>query len=698
MTAARGPGWYARRLARMSAAEIATRVADTSRHVAWGALQVHPCELDTRPIVRPHSTRPVLLPPVPLPKGAEQRVPEAARVAVTAAADAILAGTWETLGVVRPDSADPDWFLDPVTGRRAPQDRYCFYVNHRDEAVVGNVKQVWELSRHHHLTVLAAAWWLTGDQRYAAAAASQLHSWMRANPYLSGIHWTSGIELGVRLVSWAWVRRLLDGWAPVRLFFEDSDLALRQLWWHQRWLSALRSTGSSGNNHLVAEQAGRLVAACAFPWFAESDAWRADAARRLARALQDNTFECGLNRELATDYHRFVTELGLVAAAEADAAGHPLDEATRSLLAASVDVAAALPDAIGRPPRQGDGDEGRALVLDGGGHEEAWGGLLAAGAVYAGPLPWWPATTPTVLSVAIEALGRSRPDPRRAGPRPTSRVRSPRPDTFPDAGLTLLRTDPAAGEPEIWVRCDGGPHGFGSMAAHAHADALSVEVRAGGVDVLADPGTYCYHGEGAWRSYFRSTAGHNTVEVDGQDQSTPGGPFLWSRSAGSTVDAVIRRDGAVRTWIAHHDGYPGVRHARSVTLSPEDRWLTLVDALTTRDGRPHRFRLMLHLGPDVRLLDATDSRSAALVWPGGQATLLLADGITWSAHRGEVDPPLGWYSPRFGAKVPTTVLVGAGVVHGACELTTSLAFATVRRAPAGSATSIHATSGGGRRT
>ena len=49
---------------------------------------------------------------------------------------------------------------------------------------------------------------------------------------------------------------------------------------------------------------------------------------------------------------------------------------------------------------------------------------------------------------------------------------------------TLLRT---AGEdfPEIWCRCDRGPHGYPNIAAHAHADALSVEVRYAGVDILA---------------------------------------------------------------------------------------------------------------------------------------------------------------------------------------------------------------------
>ncbi|CAM5456719.1 hypothetical protein SANTM175S_04109 [Streptomyces antimycoticus] len=105
-----------------------------------------------------------------------------------------------------------------------------------------------------------------------------------------------------------------------------------------------------------------------------------------------------------------------------------------------------------------------------------------------------------------------------------------RPGHFADAGLTVLR-----GPGEIWCRCDGGPHGFLSIAAHAHADALSVEVRHDGVDVLADPGTFCYHGQPGRRRYFRSTLGHNTLQVDGGDQSVSGGPFLWTRHARSRV-------------------------------------------------------------------------------------------------------------------------------------------------------------------
>ena len=73
------------------------------------------------------------------------------------------------LGVARTDLVQPDWFHDPVTGRRSPADRYAFRINHRSEEQTGNVKQIWEVSRLQHLTLLATAWFLTHDEPYAAA-------------------------------------------------------------------------------------------------------------------------------------------------------------------------------------------------------------------------------------------------------------------------------------------------------------------------------------------------------------------------------------------------------------------------------------------------------------------------------------------------------------------------------------------------
>ena len=118
------------------------------------------------------------------------------------------------------------------------------------------------------------------------------------------------------------------------------------------------------------------------------------------------------------------------------------------------------------------------------------------------------------------------------------------------------------------------------IAAHAHADALAVEVRYGGVDVLADPGTYCYHGEPEWRSYFRSTIAHNTIEIGDANQSVETGPFMWAAHARSCVDRVSLGDGE-QIWSAHHTGYrrldPGAEHKRTVTLDRASRHLSVVD-------------------------------------------------------------------------------------------------------------------------
>ena len=184
----------------------------------------------------------------------------------------------------------------------------------------------------------------------------------------------------------------------------------------------------------------------------------------------------------------------------------------------------------------------------------------------------------------------------------TPSVRSEhRPSHYADAGMTLLRSSPSDGK-EIWCRCDAGRHGFLSIAAHAHADALSVEVRHDGVDVLADPGTYCYHGEPSWRRYFRSTLAHNTIEVGGQDQSSSGGPFLWTRHTQSTLVGLERDErGDVTAWSAEHDGYgalnPPVLHRRSVRLDSRLRRLEIVDCLETTGS--HAIRLAFHLGPDI---------------------------------------------------------------------------------------------------
>ena len=652
--------WYWRRLRRMSPSEIVGRTRDAIVRRVWRRQWL---SRNSEPIPTPlpdYEFNPIF-PPIE-----SARLPPAARDNLMRAANDLVKGGWLVFGYPHPSlGAHPDWFVDARSGRNAPNDEYAFDIPYRNEDRTGNIKFVWEPSRHHHLTMLAAAYAISGDERYARRVADHLQSWWRANPFLTGPHWISGIEIGIRLISWVWIRRLLHGWTGMPALFEENPLFLDQLFHHQRFLAMLPSRGSSANNHLIAEAAGQFVAASAFPVFRESRAWQSRSAAILQREVDAQTFSSGINRELATEYQGLVLELLLVAAIEGEANGRSLGPIIWERIRAMMDALASILDATGQPPRQGDGDDASGLLLDNPEYNR-WQALLSTGRVLFGGLPWWPVSSESDLRTHFWTQGinvPSLPQTRPSGPL----------DLIADAGHVYLRK--RASEREIWCRCDHGPHGFLSIAAHAHADALSVELRVNGIDVFADPGTYCYHGEQEWRQYFRSTVGHNTLELLSQDQSISGGPFLWTSHAQSKLIRVSGLDENSRhaIWQAEHSGYVergGPIHRRTVQLDRENLIVKITDQID--DGRADNVpaRLAFHLGPGLECDLAT--KSARLTWIGGGGDLDLPEELRWSLHRGEIDPPLGWYSNSFGKKTPASTLVGTGRISKGLELVTRL--------------------------
>ena len=643
-------GWYLRRLRRMSPAEIGWRARAAVIQQVW--------RLGTPGGPRPGT---VAWSGAPLPDTA---IDAGAKARLLAAAEAVLAGRWPVFGHNFDTAAsDPDWHRDIRTGLRFDPARYCFDVPYRDAGKVGNVKSLWEPSRLHHVTILAAAYRVSGEQRFAEHAASHLRSWWRRNPPLRGIQWLSGIELGMRLIAWVWTRRLLAGWPGVEALFENNPDFTLQLYQHERWLAVLYSRGSSANNHLIAEAAGLFVAATAFTGTPHQERWAALAAGILEQEALSQTFPDGLNRELAFGYHGYVLGLFLVAALEGEADGRPMSDDYWRIMTKMADAMAANLGGDLTPPRQGDGDDAFALMVD---PPQAgpWLPLLDLCGAVLGRRDWWP--KPPSRSVLADlgaplARGRQATDPRPAR----------RPDRFAEAGITFLR-DLAAPD-AISCRVDHGPHGFLSTTAHGHADALAFEFSIGGQPVLIDPGTYCYQGEPDWRRYFRSTIAHNTLELGGVDQAVQAGPFLWSNQPTSWVESSDDIDAGERAELTvAHDGYRRLdaraTHFRRFALDRRERSFRVTDWIEATAAVPAR--LAFHCAPGVEV--TLRGTTADLVWSNGSATLDLPVGLSWRIHRGETTPPLGWYSPEFGEKSPTAALIGSGTMEPGVRLETRL--------------------------
>src|SRR5262244_3447024 len=127
--------WYLQRARQMSPAEVAWRARDQALHVTWSRRQVSREQIAAAALApSPAGQRgfPSILPP-----GTAARVPAEAKTAILAAAARLLRGEWEVLGVARTDMVEPDWFHDPVTGRRSPSGRYAFRINYRGRSTPG---------------------------------------------------------------------------------------------------------------------------------------------------------------------------------------------------------------------------------------------------------------------------------------------------------------------------------------------------------------------------------------------------------------------------------------------------------------------------------------------------------------------------------------------------------------------------------
>ena len=178
------------------------------------------------------------------------------------------------------------------------------------------------------------------------------------------------------------------------------------------------------------------------------------------------------------------------------------------------------------------------------------------------------------------------------------------------------------------VLFDAAPIGPDYQPGHAHADALSFELSHRGRRLLVNSGTSTYD-PGAERNRQRGTAAHNTVRIDGLDQSEMWASFRVARRA-HIIDA--RSEGADFAEAAH-DGYRRLRHPvvhrRSLELL--DRELIVTDFLEGTGTPDAEVFFHLHPGADVRIdLDSSLTR---------------ADETST-------------YHPEFNVSIPNTTVIG----------------------------------------
>jgi len=660
--------WKLRRLSAMSPREIGYRVKQHLRALAerngWSATRVPARHSETSgaPWV-------AVLP----------RQFDTARY--SRAADRILAGEFDVFAM-RPVRLGfpPRWNQDPKTGRVAPLE-FGKTLDYRDERKVGDIKYLWEPSRHAELVTLAQAWRLTQHPRYAEGCRTLLDSWIEQCPWPLGPHWTSSLEHAVRLVHWSFAWHLLGGdHSP--LFATPAGQAFKERWLtsvfqHCRFIAEHFSRHSSANNHLLGELTGLFVAASTWPLWPQSQQWSIAAHRELEQqALLQNGSD-GVNREQAVWYHHEVADMLLLTALVGRANRREFSAAYWQRLEAMLEFIASIMDVAGNVPAFGDSDDAIIARLDPAPDVYVYRSLLATGAVLFGRADFmhkarhFDDKSRWLLGDDAAAQFATLSAPVAPGP--------PRRE-FPQAGYYILGSDFDTPD-EVRIVADAGPLGYLSLAAHGHADALSFTLSAAGQELLIDPGTFAYHTQRQWRDYFRGTAAHNTVRVDGQDQSVGAGNFLWLAHARARATE-FETTPQVDRLLAEHEGYRRLRdpvlHRRELRVDHATETLTVTDELFCK--RSHEVEIFWHFAPGCSVT-LTGNRVVAVA-DGASLALEIPPTLTCGLTRGRETPPLGWVSPRFDTRMPSHTLVGRAAISGNARFVTQM---KVSRAAARSA-------------
>ncbi|MDR7037946.1 hypothetical protein J2X36_002699 [Methylobacterium sp. BE186] len=640
--------WYLGRLRSMGPAEIVHRVGEAARRRAWAR---RPIGWETR---APGD-------PAPLPDFPELRralAQSAGLPGVRRSLAAIEAGRFHYFGRdwPAPDFTGPEagagfWFHDPVTGAAWPG---AGVPAHRVDvrATVeapdgsgrpGDVKFVWEPARLQMLHPLAAAC-AAGEARAGEAARAIVTSFTRANPPYGGVHWFSGIEMTLRLVSLLLVAAASG---PEGLPPEERAAFRRLVAAHAEAIAAFPSLHSSANNHRIAEGLGLLVAGLLLQGAAEAASWEAEGRAILEGEGERQILPDGVGAEQSLTYQAWTMEMLGLGFVLARAAGRPLAPALLARLAAGAGFLRAMLDGAGRNPAIGDDDEGR-ILSDGLGREPRYvASVTAAIAGLAG--------RPDLAPPARDPHPRDAVFGAPPAPRPVAKGRQ----TFRQGGYTAVHARIAGRACHLVF--DHGPIGYLTLAAHGHADALGIWLSIDGRPVLIDAGTHLYHAGGAGRVAMRESLAHNTLSVAGASHSLASAGFHWASRADARL--VAETEGEAWSVTGAHEGYArrfGVAHRRRVARDPTG--FLIADRLDGgRGGLPVEIRFLVHpdlaasLQDGVLALGDASGLLCQIVPPSGFETRLTA----------ATAPGAAVYAPRFGHLATAHSLVLSGTLGAA---------------------------------
>jgi uncharacterized heparinase superfamily protein len=483
------------------------------------------------------------------------------------------------------------------------------------------------LHKFYYAVGLGVAFAETGDQRYFDKWMALTMSWIEQTPP----GFIAADVTGRRVQNWIYAYYYFIAEAPQARGYPLFHLKLVESINVQ--VNYLCANLTPARNHRTLELYAILLAGVVFPELKDAKMWVELALPEIARNMQTDLLPDGVQCELSTDYHQLVLKnyLCVRRLAKLNEINVPPSMDAQLIKALEFSMYVHKPDGI--VPSLSDGDARSFLDLLNQGYE-----------LYG---------REDMLYVASQGKRGTPPKNRSV--------------YFADSGYSIVRSgwgqSANAFIDEQYLIFDCGPLGAGN---HGHLDCLNFELAAFGRSLIVDPGRYTYSeaGETNWRVKFRGTAYHNTVVVDGKNQTRyePRVIKETSRHAHGSVRHKISGPAPafeMRTFatksrfdflhgIARSHEYDAV-HERRLFFAFGEYWICC-DTLTS--PTKHNYDLLFHLSEQVRdqVKIKRDRGTLSVCSPN----LIIAQEDRFESMDLGVEP--GYVSYRYGVKHPAPVV------------------------------------------
>ena len=562
--------------------------------------------------------------------------------AIVARADAVLRHEFDLLGSGPCALGDRIPWHQDFKSRRVWPLQYSHDIDTYDLSRPSDIKVPWELSRCQHFAGLGQAYWLTGDERYAREFAAEVEDWIDSNPWLHGVNWVCAMDVAMRAISWIWGFGFFAGAEACRSPRFRSAM-LRSLYLHGGFVSGNIERADVNGNHYLTDGVGLVFLGTFFARTAQGSSWLRTGRTIVLDEILNQTTPDGVDFEQSVPYHRLVLEGFLTSYLLLRLNGEAIPADCWQRLERMIEYVAAYTKPDGQAPLHGDADDGRMQQL---GTQEINDHryLVGAGAVIFDRADFKRAAEhfrDDAFWLCGGPAGAAKFDALSSDAEPPSSA------AFRDGGIYVMR------DRRTHVFIDCAPVGLAGMGGHGHNDILGFELFLDGSNLVTDCGAYVYTASAEWRDRFRSTAFHNTVQVDGEELNRFLDGDMWRLRYDAVPARVSWSETADEVRLAGgHEGYrrlaSPVSHDREFVLRKGRDQLSIVDRLTGAGTR--RLVSRFHLDPAVTPALAGDR--VRLHAAGRDFWFMLVDAPEDS--KVTIEP--AWVSPRYGIKVPTNCI------------------------------------------